>query len=35
MYITDRRGNLSEGGINQPIERPGKIGKLTKTGLYT
>jgi len=27
--------NLNEGGINQPMERPGKIGKLTKTIIFT
>ena len=35
MYITNWRGNNNEGGINQPIERPGKIRKLTKTILFT
>jgi len=28
MCITNMRGYLIEGGTNQPIERPGKIGKL-------
>ena len=35
MYIANRRGNLSQGGINQPIDRPGKIGKSTKTIIFT
>jgi len=35
MYIINRRENLSEGCINKSIERPGKIGKLTKINLFT
>jgi len=30
IYVTNSRGCLNEGGMNQPIERPGKIGNLQK-----
>ena len=34
-YMTNRSGNPSEGGTNQPVERQGKIGKSIKTILFT
>ena len=34
LYITNRKGNLSEGGTNQPIKRPGKIVKFTKNPIH-
>ena len=30
MNVTNSRGSLNKGGMNQPIERPSKIGNLQK-----
>ena len=34
IYVTNSRGCLNEGGMNKPIERPGKMGE-TDTIIFT